>query len=163
MTCPDLPPGCCKIGGSAWPPGLYRVHQLAGDYGTLHPFTLADQIEVDDWETVEAATHRKLWRRRAFREVFHVSPAEASAVIRAAASSEARAWGLGAWLRRHGRVGRFRVPAWRYWRRRQRTNWVPALLVLSIAAVALTVLKPTAPVWVPPSMARTVYLLERLH
>ncbi len=68
---------CCEIGRNAWPPGLYRVHQLAGDYGTLHPFTLADHIEVDDWEAVEAPTHRKLGRRRAFPEIFHVSSAKA--------------------------------------------------------------------------------------
>ncbi len=162
LTCPDFP-GCSKIGGTSRT-ATHRKRELVREYGTSEGFTVAGRPRpVADWFAVEQAAHRMLSDRRVPRsELFRVSPREARRVVRICAAAYARPWGLSAWLRRRmlapSRVAR----PWGYSRRRRPTNWLPLLLVLSIAAGAIVEAKPGAPAWLPASVVRVVYLLERL-
>ena len=160
MSCPDFP-HCVKIGGTSRT-AMHRAGELVGEYGTAGRFAVLDRHPVSDWFAVEQAAHRMLSDRRLPRsELFRVAPAEASRVIRAAA----RAYDRPSLFRRlllprlvlAPQRGRYGLP----WRRRG-TNWIPVLLVLSIAGAAVTIAKPSPPAWLPASIARTLLTLERL-
>lgn len=158
MTCPGLPSGCCKIGGTAWSPAV-RAVQLVTEYRTgPAAFTVEAQAAAADWQAAEAAAHRMLWDRHQFREVFRVSPAEAGEVIRAAARSVEQPSLFRRLAAAPSRVTR----SPRHSRRRRGTNWLPVLLLLSIAAGVVSMIKPDAPAWLPLPIARTLYLVERL-
>ena len=153
-------PGCVKIGGTGRT-ATHRAAELVHEYGPGQPFTIAKRFPVADWPNVEAAAHRMLSDRRLPRsELFRCSTRQAGRTIKAAA-------------RAYDRPGLFRRlvmprpvldaprPSWRG--RRRGTNWLPLLFGLSIAVGAVAIAKPDLPAWVPFSIARTVYLVERLR
>jgi hypothetical protein len=150
-------PGKCKIGGTSRT-ATHRARELVAEYGTSAPFVIARRHAVADWFAVEQAAHRMLGDRRLPRsELFDVSPREASRVIRAAAAAYSRPWIPSVWLRRLVMAPNSRR------RYRRGTNWIPFLLGLAIVAGCVSFAKPAAPAWLPPSIARTVLLLEHLR
>ena len=161
LTNPSLP-GCVKIGGPGRP-ATHRARELVAEYGAAAAFQIRHRHAVADWHAVEQAAHRMLSDRRLPRsELFEVSPREASRVIRAAAAAYARPWGLSAWLRRLSIQSpssrrRYGTP----WRRRG-TNWIPALLVLSVAVAILSIERPALPSWLPVPVAHTLERVERM-
>ena len=99
LTCPDFP-DCCKIGGTSRTP-THRALELVIAYGTTSAFTVVARHATADWWTVEQAAHRMLSDHRLpGPKLFRCSPAEASAVIEAAAKGHARPFAPALWLRR---------------------------------------------------------------
>ena len=157
LTCPTFP-GCCKIGGTGRT-ATHRAAELVAEYESGQPFSIVERVPVSDWPAVEASAHRMLSDRRVPRsELFRCQSAEAVKVVRAAAKAHARPS-----LFRRLAVAPSRVArSSGYSRRRRGTNWLPVLLLLSIAAAVLSIAKPAPPSWLPLPLAGTVALLERL-
>jgi len=162
LTNPTLP-GLCKIGQTRRAPHI-RAREVNRSYGVAMPFVIASRHAVPDAAAVEWIAHRKLKRcRLPASELFQCDPGRAAAAVQAAVLCYRPPSPRWRWLRRlltpaPGRRQGAR-PGWQY---RRGTNWIPLLLLVSIAGGGIVILKPAPASWWPPPVARTVALLERL-
>ncbi len=156
LTCPAFP-GCCKIGGTGRTP-KHRAAELAGEYVTGQPFTVAYKSPpVSDWPAVELAAHRMLSDCRLPRsELFRCTPWQARAVVKAVSHAHRRPW-LG-WLSPSPR----RSPRRRWNRYRRDDSGVTLVLAVLAVAVLVAWIKPLVPSWLPPSTMHALLWLERL-
>ena len=125
-------------------------------------FVVTWAAAVSDWQAVEAVTHDLLahWRVNESREFFRCSADESCQAIERAVRAYRRPWWrkllLGprrAAARDRRRAGRARGDPLRR----------PMIVVLLLLVGLLAWFKPVLPTWLPPSLIRVGYLVERLH
>lgn len=143
-----------------------RRDELQREYGTVYPFEIASRQAVDDPAAVEALAHRILARHRVPRsELFACDLGTCTRAIYAAAVLVLdRPWWLRAW---HWlTLPRPTSPRPAFGRRHYRRNDPAGLVVLLLVVclvIALSVLKPDLPPWMPASVIHAAYLVERLR
>lgn len=143
-----------------------RASELQREYGTVYPFEIASRHAVDDPAAVEALAHRILARYRVPRSELFACDLDTCcrAVASAAVLVLDRPWRLRVW---HWLTLPRPAPVRRPYARRRYQRDDPAffvvLLVVVGLVVAVAVLKPDLPPWVPSSMLRAFSLVARRY
>jgi hypothetical protein len=160
-------PTMCKISG-ADRRTAHHGHELATQDKANASFVVVRRHAVKDWISVEQAVGRMLNDHRLPQpELFAVSPQEASRAIRAASKERGRRW-MPSILPRRRRSKNTTITTTirqRYIIRwiHHGTNWLPALLLVVVAAIVVAVARPDIPEWMPNAIAKTMRRLEGLH
>jgi hypothetical protein len=138
-----------------------RAGELAREYGTVYPFEIAGRHAVNDPAAVEALAHRILARYRVPRsELFACDLATCVRAIHAAAVLVLeRPWWLRVW---HWVTLPRPAPPGRRYRRGDPVGLGVLLLVVGLV-IALSALQPEMPPWIPASVIRAAYLIERFR